>query len=696
MFEQLRARTILAPMVIALLAVLVGTTSVGSAAAALPPVPSRLAASFAAVSVSSSPTELRIQWSSNMIGGNANDRTKYSSVDPALLGSLAGMTPVLGPGGPGLSADGLVVTFRYGRPLVPGTYTLRIADIQDGGLNDLTPNPTITTVTLAAPGKLLALIAEPNNPFPPASGARPIADGWDLVITGADARFASAPAGGEFWLDTGVRIGLLGGGDWSVELSAPRGQALTPGVYTGAYRSAFRPAGVPGIDVSGFGSGCNTASGSFEIRDIAFVDDPLFGRKPVRLDASFEFLCDAFTSRLLGLVRYSQDTTPPLISATIAPAPNGNGWNNGPVTVSWNVSDPESGIRFGCNQTHISSETSFYFVPCSATNGDGLRSDAFVVVKIDLTLPTIAATRTPAANSFGWNRTPVVVAFTCTDPISIWGFASGLASCSSGATFGEGAGQSITGQTVDRAGNATSLAVGGINIDLTAPTIDASATTVGGAYAAGRWTNQAVTVHYTCADAGSGIVNCGGDQTVDAEGTTPNADGTATDRAGNTASASFGPIEIDTTPPAISVSGNAGAYAVDQTILITCVASDALSGIATTSCPSVASGPATKYVGTTATTTTTLTAAATDNAGNTATASTTFTVTVTADGICRLSASLATADDICTQATSIATAPNAAAKAGKQQAFDNFLAAQSGKSIPADLATVLSHLARLL
>jgi hypothetical protein len=632
-----------------------------------------------------------------MIGGNANDRTKYSSVDPELAGSLAGMTPVLGPGGPGLSADGLVVTFRYGRPLIPGTYTLRIADVQDGALNDLTPNPTTTTVTLAAPGKLLALIAEPNNPFPPASGARPIADGWDLVITAADARFASAPAGGEFWLDTGVRIGLSGGGDWSVELSAPRGQALTPGVYTGAYRSAFRPAGVPGIDVSGFGSGCNTASGSFEIRDIAFVDDPLFGRKPVRLDASFEFLCDAFTSRLLGLVRYSQDTTPPLVSATITPTPNANGWNNGPVTVSWNVSDPESGIGFGCNQTHISSETSFYYVPCSATNGDGLRSDAFVVVKIDLTLPTIAATRTPSPNSFGWNRTPVVVAFTCTDPISIWGFASGLASCSSGATFGEGAGQSITGQAVDRAGNATSLAVGGINIDMTAPTIGASATTAGGsAYAAGSWTNQAVTVHYTCVDAGSGIANCSGDQTVDALGTTANTVGTATDSAGNTASASFGPIDIDTTPPAIDFSGNAGAYAVDQTILITCVATDQLAGIGTTSCPVVASGPATNYVGSTATTSTTLTATATDEAGNSATASTTFTVTVTADGICRLSASLATADAVCTQVTSIATAPNASAKAGKLDAVDHFLAAQSGKSIPAHVADLLSRLAHLL
>jgi len=69
---------------------------------------------------------------------------------------------------------------------------------------------------------------------------------------------------------------------------------------------------------------------------------------------------------------------------------------------------------------------------------------------------------------------------------------------------------------------------------------------------------------------------------------------------------------------------------------------------------------------------------------------------VDADGICRLTASLGTADAICAHVTSIATAPNARAKAGKLEGFDNFLAAQSGTSIAADLATLLSRLAHLL
>lgn len=211
------------------------------------------------------------------------------------------------------------------------------------------------------------------------------------------------------------------------------------------------------------------------------------------------------------------------------------------------------------------------------------------------------------------------------------------------------------------------------------------------------WNNSDITVTWNVSDPMSGIVSTNGcdTTTITAETAGTTFTCSALNGAGLTASASV-LIKIDKTAPTITFSGNTGTYTVDQTIFISCVASDALSGIATTSCPAVASGPATDYVGTTATTSTTLIATATDKAGNSATASTTFTVTVTADGICRLSASLATAHDICTKATSIAIAPNDRAKAGKLQAFDSFLAAQSGKSIPADLATLLSRLAHLL
>lgn len=230
--------------------------------------------------------------------------------------------------------------------------------------------------------------------------------------------------------------------------------------------------------------------------------------------------------------------------------------------------------------------------------------------------------------------------------------------------------------------------------DSTAPIISATTTPAPNAYG---WNNTDVTATWSVSDPESGIAStsgCGATTlTQETSGTTLVC--SAQNGVGLSSTKSL-LIRIDKTAPTITFTGNAGTYTVDETIQIACGATDVLSGIAATSCPDVASGPATDYVGTTATTSWTRTATATDRAGNPATASTTFSVTVTADGICRLSASLPTADDICSKVTSIATAPNGAAKAGKFTAFESFLAAQSGKTIPANMADLLGRLAHLL
>ncbi|MHB1242557.1 MAG: vWA domain-containing protein [Gaiellaceae bacterium] len=89
-------------------------------------------------------------------------------------------------------------------------------------------------------------------------------------------------------------------------------------------------------------------------------------------------------------------------------------------------------------------------------------------------------------------------------------------------------------------------------------------------------------------------------------------------------------VKRDATAPALAYSGNAGTYELTDTVAITCAASDAMSGLASSTCPG-ASGPATSFVGTS-----TLNASARDNAGNTASLSTSFTVGVTAAGLCEL------------------------------------------------------------
>ena len=91
-------------------------------------------------------------------------------------------------------------------------------------------------------------------------------------------------------------------------------------------------------------------------------------------------------------------------------------------------------------------------------------------------------------------------------------------------------------------------------------------------------------------------------------------------------------IQRDTAPPVIDDTGNLGTYSVEQTVAISCNASDPLSGVASTDCIPITGAalsfpletPVTQYF------------SATDNAGNSTTVPITFTVEVTYAGVAAL------------------------------------------------------------
>jgi hypothetical protein len=175
-------------------------------------------------------------------------------------------------------------------------------------------------------------------------------------------------------------------------------------------------------------------------------------------------------------------------------------------------------------------------------------------------------------------------------------------------------------------------------VDVTPPTITASATTADGApYSAGVWTNKPVTVHYTCVDevGGSGIPAgaCPADQKVSTETPLAGVDLSASvaDAAGNRATSAPFTVKLDLTAPTVTFSGNAGTYTVADTITITCAAGDLLSGVASDACAS--SGLPGVPAATLTLGTHTLNASVTDKAGNTGSGVTTFTVTATAESV---------------------------------------------------------------
>lgn len=95
-------------------------------------------------------------------------------------------------------------------------------------------------------------------------------------------------------------------------------------------------------------------------------------------------------------------------------------------------------------------------------------------------------------------------------------------------------------------------------VDATAPTITGSRTPP--ANGAG-WNNGDVTVTFVCGDpSGSGVKTCGpSPQIVSTEGAAQSRTGTATDNAGNTASATVGGISIDKTLPGITCAATPSA-----------------------------------------------------------------------------------------------------------------------------------------
>ena len=104
------------------------------------------------------------------------------------------------------------------------------------------------------------------------------------------------------------------------------------------------------------------------------------------------------------------------------------------------------------------------------------------------------------------------------------------------------------------------------------------------------------------------------------------------DRAGNVedATANELTLRIDNIPPTVTFNGNLGTYSVDQLVNINCAASDAESGLASTTCKNVNQFAGTYQVGSN-----TLTASATDRDGNVGHGSTSFTVTIGLACLCR-------------------------------------------------------------
>jgi hypothetical protein len=236
----------------------------------------------------------------------------------------------------------------------------------------------------------------------------------------------------------------------------------------------------------------------------------------------------AAASETYGIV----DPSAPSIGYTLNPAsPDGsNGWYKSDVSLTWNVTEPESPNslqKTDCVDQNVTADQAETSYSCSASSAGGSAGPASVSIKRDATAPSISGSASPAANGDGWNNSDVTVSFTCADTLS------GIASCGPNATLsGEGTGQSVNGTAVDNAGNSAGATVSGINIDKTAPSVSLAGGPVDGA----SYYFGSVPAAPTCSasDALSGLNGTCSVSGYGAAVGTHTVSASATDKAGNT------------------------------------------------------------------------------------------------------------------------------------------------------------------
>ena len=115
------------------------------------------------------------------------------------------------------------------------------------------------------------------------------------------------------------------------------------------------------------------------------------------------------------------DASVPLITPTINGTKGNNDWYVSNVSVSWEVSDPESGISStdGCNAVTLTTDIAGMTLTCSTVNGVGLTNSKSVVVKIDQTSPVINWAGTiNNGDNFSFGLVPSVPTCMATDSLS--------------------------------------------------------------------------------------------------------------------------------------------------------------------------------------------------------------------------------------------------------------------------------------
>jgi hypothetical protein len=310
----------------------------------------------------------------------------------------------------------------------------------------------------------------------------------------------------------------------------------------------------------------------------------------------------------------------PAITPVVSGTAGDNGWYVSDVTVQIQVTGATDTTCPAVKTFHASSDV----LDCTATDGSPVGASLHLQFKIDKDKPTVSgatADRQPNAN--GWYNAPVTVTFAGSDPTS------GIASCQQVAYNGPDSGTAtVSGTCKDAAGNVSAASSFSLKYDSTPPSV--SATPARDPDANG-WYNHPVSVSFGGSDGASGIDSCssGGYSGPDTAGTT--VSGSCSDKAGNSAGASFS-LQYDATAPTVKVALSRPPDAngwYNHTVAATATGSDSGAGLDSCTAGSY-SGPTSDSAS--------LTGTCKDKAGNSAGDAVTFKYDATPPTVSRVTA----------------------------------------------------------
>jgi hypothetical protein len=194
----------------------------------------------------------------------------------------------------------------------------------------------------------------------------------------------------------------------------------------------------------------------------------------------------------------------------------------------------------------------------------------------DTTPPVITPTVTPASpdGTNGWYRSNVSVTWTVVDSES----AFTTTGCAPATLDADG---SLTSSCSATSAGGTSSESVTVKRDATAPTIT-PLVTPGAPNGANGWYVTAPTVSFTCADVTSGPPSCSGPTTLASSAVAQTVTGSATDGAGNTASATVSGLLVDLVDPTVTCAATP-TFTVGQPGAVSATVTDAHSGPAASS-----------------------------------------------------------------------------------------------------------------